>query len=96
MPENITDFSQEKGRAGRYANTLPGDNRYLLCFSIKDPLFQFKREMNPEESILNKEYRFGMISELLQMAKVLASDLCFNVYLDSFFMLNNRHHHIIS
>ena len=80
MPENITDFFQEKGRAGRYDNALPNDNRYLLCFSIENLIYLFKRAMNPEESILNEEYRFRMITELLQIAKVLASDLCFNVH----------------
>ena len=58
MPENITNLFQEKGRAGRYDNALPSDNRYLLCFSIEDLLYLFKRAMNPEETIINEEYRF--------------------------------------
>ena len=34
MPESRLDLYQEKGRAGCYHNSLPVDNRYLLCFNL--------------------------------------------------------------
>ena len=81
MPDNITDLYLEKGCAGRYNNALPTDNCYLLCFAIEDLLYLFKHVIDPEQSVLNEEYCLQMVSDLLQMAKVLASDLCFNDHL---------------
>ena len=62
-------------------NALPTENRYLLCLAIEDLLYLFKRAMDPEQTVLNEEYHFQMVSDLLIMAKVLAPDLCFNVHI---------------
>ena len=79
---------------GRYDNALPCDNQYLLCFLIDDLLYLFKRAMNPEESIINEEHRVRMVSELLQIAKLLPSDLCFNVHLEKLLGNPDFHHNI--
>ena len=50
--------------------------------------------MNLEESIINEEYHFWMISELIQIAKVLASDLRFNVHLEKLLENPEMNHHI--
>ena len=94
MPDNITDLYQEKGRAGRYNNALPSENRYLLCFAIEDLLYLFKRAMDPEQSVLNEEYRLRMVSDLLVMVKVLASDLCFNVHIETLLGNPDMIHHL--
>ena len=85
---------QEKGRAGRYHDALPTENRYLLCFAIEDLLYLFQRAMNPEESVINEGYRFRMVADLLMMAKVLASDLCFNVHIKKLLGNPEMMHHL--
>ena len=57
IPESVQDLYQEKGWAGRYHDSLAVDNKYLLCFLIKDLIYLFRRSMNPNETILNDEYR---------------------------------------
>ena len=76
MPESISDLLQEKGRAGRYANALPAENQYVLCFSIEDLLYLFHRTMDPDEVVLDDDYRKQQVDDLMQVAKVLASDKC--------------------
>ena len=56
MPESVQDLYQEKGRAGRYCDSLPLDNKYLMCFSIEDLLYLFHRSMNPGEEIIDEIY----------------------------------------
>ena len=56
MPESVQDLYQEKGQAGQYHDSLPIDNTYLLCFSIEDLIYLFRRSMNPNEIILNDKY----------------------------------------
>ena len=87
MPESILDLYQEKGRAGHYQDSLAIDNSYLLCFSIEDLLYLFCCTMNPNEQILNEVYRQRKVDALLTVAKVLASDSCMTVYVES--MLGN-------
>jgi len=78
MPESMSDFFQEKGRAGRYPNAHPTENRYTICFSIEDLLYLFRRTMNPIELVINESYRKRKVIDLIQMALVLASDECMN------------------
>ena len=83
MPKSILDLYQEKGRAGRYQDSLAMDNSYLLCFSIEDLLYLFRRSMNPKEQVLNEQYRKQKVDALLTVAKVLASDICMAVHVES-------------
>ena len=76
MPETVSDLFQEKGRAGRYHNALAAENRYILCFAIEDLIYLFRRTMDPDEVVLNDDYRKRQVDELMQVAKVLASDEC--------------------
>ena len=57
IPETTSDLFQEKGRAGQYTGTIASENQYILCFSIEDLLYFFKRTMDPEEEIINDNYR---------------------------------------
>ena len=83
MPESVSDLFQEKGQAGRYPNALASENRYVLCFTIEDLLYLFKCMSDPEESVLNNLYCERQIDDLMQMAKVIASDQCMNVHIES-------------
>ena len=56
IPETVLDLYQEKGRAGCYPNSLAIDNKYVLCFSIKDLIYLFSQSMNPQEVVLNDDY----------------------------------------
>ena len=57
MPESISGFYQEKGCSGCNANALAMENCYVLCFSIEDFIYLYRRTMDPDESILNKDFR---------------------------------------
>ena len=63
MPETVSDLFQEKGWAGQYANALPSENRYILSFSIEDLLYFFKQTMDPEEEVMNDNYRKSQVSD---------------------------------
>ena len=94
MPDNIRDLYQEKGHAGQYNNALPTDNCYLHCFAIEDLLYLLKRSMDPEQSVLSEEYRLRMVLDLLQVAEILACDLCFNVHLEKLLGNPEMIHHL--
>ena len=55
MPESMSDFFQEKGRAGRYPNAHPTENRYTICFSIEDLLSNNESNRIGNQRILSKE-----------------------------------------
>ena len=82
MPESISDIYQEKGRAGRYLNSNAMDNKYVLCFSLEDLFYLYKEAMDSEETVLNEKFRERIVSDMLDMVKVLASDRCMNVSID--------------
>ena len=83
MPESVCDFFQEKGRASWYPNALASENRYLVCFTIEDLIYLFKRTMDPKETVLNEQRHEGQVSDLLQLVKVLASDQCMSVHIET-------------
>ena len=77
MSESVSDLFQEKGHIGWHPNALAWENQYMLCFTIEDDIYLFKRAMDPHEAVLNDEYLDRQVFDLLQMAKVLlASDQC--------------------
>ena len=82
MPESVSDFVQEKGRAGRYPNAHPSENRYTICFTIEDLVYVFHRTMDPLELVINESYRKRKVIDLIQMARVLASDECMNRHVE--------------
>ena len=93
MPETVSDLFQDKGRAGRYANALPSENRYILSFSIKDLLYFFKQTMDPEEEVINDNYCKRQVSDLLKMAKVLATDECISSQIEKLLGNPEMEHH---
>jgi hypothetical protein len=83
-PPSVIDFIQEMGRAGRRIGHNPKDYSYNVYFSIDNFLHLFERTMNPDENYNDPSYRKEVVSNLMEMAKILVlSRYCFYVCIET-------------
>ena len=83
-PPSVIDFIQEMGRAGRRIGHNPLDYSYNVYFSIDNFLHLFERTMNPDENYNDPSYRKEVVSNLMEMAKILVlSRYCFYVCIET-------------
>jgi len=83
FPPSLLDIIQEKGRAGRRPGASSNDYTYHICISLESLIFLFKRILNPQESIIDENYRYQQIEDLLMTCKVLMSPLCYAIAFES-------------
>jgi len=86
FPPSALDFVQEIGRAGRVLPPNPAIYAYHLFFSIESFIYIYERSMNPDEEIIDNDFRQEQVDNLFEMARILILNTsCYYIAIEDLF-----------